>query len=238
MKTLVLLAGNSEEFHNEGYKYPKYLVEIEGKPLVEHVINKLKSFSSDFIFIINSSDAHKWHFDSVLKLLCPNSRIIISDGKTKGAACTALYAIDHINDDNELMIANGDQILNVDWQNALSELRKNDGGTVIFESVHPRWSYVALNEKRKIVQAEEKRPISKHATAGVYYFKKGKYFVEGASNMLRKGAHVNDTYYICPVFNELILKNFELGVFEVARSNYHSLANVDGVKEYTNFLQK
>ncbi len=238
MKILVLMAGDSSEFYKEGFKYPKYLVEINGKPLVEHVINQLAGTQGDFIFIVNEDDARRWHLDEVIRLLRPEAQVIVVEGQTKGAACTALYAIDSINNGEELLIVNGDQILDIDWKKAFTVLTKNDGGTIIFEAVHPRWSYVSLDENSKIVQAEEKRPISKNATAGVYYFNKGQYFVEGAASMIKKGAHVGDLYYICPVFNELILKNKILGIYSTERQKYHSLANVEDVREYENYLRK
>lgn len=238
MKILVLMAGDSSEFYKEGFKYPKYLFEINGKPLVEHVINRLSPIQGEFLFIINEEDARQWHLDDVLRLIRSEAEVVVIEGATKGAACSALYAIDKINNDEELVIANGDQILDIDWGKAFETLKKNDGGTVIFESVHPRWSYVSLDANRKIVQAEEKRPISKNATAGIYYYKRGRDFVEGASNMLKKSAHVGDLYYICPVFNEMILKNKVLGVYSIERPEYHSLANVEDVREYENFLRK
>lgn len=236
MKILVLMAGNSEEFYKDGAKYPKYLHEISGKPLVEHVINNLSQVETSFIFLINKQDAEKWHLESVTKLLVPNAEVLVVEGDTRGAACSALYAIDSINNDEELLIANGDQILNTDFKKDISILQQYDGGTIVFESVHPRWSYVNLDNNNNIVEASEKRPISKNATAGIYYFKKGKDFVKGASEMIKKDASVNGNFFICPVFNEMILNHKKLGVTSIDRKDYHSLTSVQAMESFSSSL--
>ncbi|QDK45342.1 nucleotidyltransferase [Bdellovibrio sp. ZAP7] len=237
MNIVVLMAGNSEEFFKEGLKYPKYLFEVNGTPLVERVVKNLSSVASKFIFLINKEDAQRWHMDNVIKLLCPTAEVMVVEGSTKGAACSALYAIDSINNDEELLITNGDQILDINLKEFVTAIRTYDGGTVIFDSVHPRWSYVSLDSHGYIVQAEEKRPISRNATAGVYYFKKGKDFVAGASAMIKKDAHVNGNYYVCPVFNELILEQRKLGTFKIDRNQYHSLATVEGARAYDTYAK-
>lgn len=237
MNVVVLMAGDSKEFLKDGSKYPKFLYEISGKPLVQYVVENLAPVATNFIFLINKDDAQKWHLESVIKLLVPEAKVLIVEGSTRGAACSALYATEFINNDEELLIANGDQLIDSDLKEDISKLKNYDGGTLIFESVHPRWSYVKLDEQGSIIQASEKRPISKHATAGVYYFKKGRYFVNGASSMIQKDASVNGNFFVCPVFNEMILDHLKLGTAPIEREQYHSLTSVQSVKNYINYLK-
>lgn len=238
MKTIVLMAGGSEDFEKEGYKFPKYLLEINGKPLLEHFINSLSGFESDFIFIVKKEEAQKWYLENVIRLLIPNAKIFKVEKETKGAACTALFAIDEINNDEPLLITNGDQILDMDYKDFLKSFAGKDAGAAIFESVHPRWSYVKLDENGDVVEASEKRPISKNATAGTYYYKKGSDFVSSVTNMIKKDANVNGFYYVCPAFNEMILEQKKISTYKISREQYHSIANVEGLKQYEQFLQK
>ncbi|EKE03243.1 MAG: hypothetical protein ACD_20C00228G0009 [uncultured bacterium] len=238
MKTIVLMAGGSEDFAKEGYKFPKYLLEINGKPLLEHVINSFSAIDSDFIFIVKKEDAQKWHLESVIKLLVPDAKVFKVEKETKGAACTALFAIDDINNDEPLLITNGDQILDIDYKEFSESFKNKDGGAAIFESVHPRWSYVKLDENGHVVEASEKRPISKNATAGTYYYSKGSDFVKSVINMIKKDANVNGLYYVCPAFNEMILEQKKISTYKIPREHYHSIANVEGLKQYEKFLQK
>ena len=111
-----------------------------------------------------------------------------------------------------------------------------DGGIVTFEDVHPRWSYVKVDSESHVIEAAEKRPISKHATAGFYYFKRGSDFVESAENMILKDVAINNNYYICPAFNEMILKQKTIGIYEIKKSDYFNFKEQKGIEEYEKFL--
>jgi len=128
------------------------------------------------------------HLRNVLKLLAPSCEIIVVDGLTAGAVCTALLAIEHINNETPLVIANADQLVEVDLCDVIQSFEQQslDAGTLVFDSVHPRWSYVRLDEHGYVIEAAEKRPISRYATAGIYYFREGRRFVKAAMEMIKK----------------------------------------------------
>jgi dTDP-glucose pyrophosphorylase len=235
MKLLVPLAGGDQAFLEQGYQYCKALSEIQGRPMIEHVWSCLREIQADqHIFVVRKEDCKRFFLDDVLKLLDPDAVVIQADGMTAGAACTSLLAAGHIDCDDELVIANGDQLFSVSLAHAIGDFRQRslDGGTVVFDSVHPRWSFVRLDGDGLVVEAAEKRPISRYATAGFYYFRRGADFVTAAKSMIVKGAEVGGSYYVCPSFNEMILKQSRIGVFEVPRDAYISLATPQSVKDY------
>ncbi|MDD3150916.1 MAG: glycosyltransferase family 2 protein [Candidatus Gastranaerophilales bacterium] len=239
MRVLVLLAGSSEQFFNKGFNYPKYLIEILGKPMIEHVIDNLKTIkNAQFTFVTLKDDCRKFHLDNVINLLIPDAKVIQIEKIAKGAACSALLAIEDIDNDKSLLIINGDQIIDIDISDAINKFKKDDldGGIITFNSVHPRWSYVRLDEKGYVIETAEKRPISMFATSGAYYFKNGHDFVNAAMKMIEKDANVNDLYYICPSYNEMILNQALIGTYHIEREKYLSLASVDGVKHYEKYL--
>jgi len=240
MNILVLLAGNSAEFFNKGYLYPKYLTEIQGKPLVEYVIKSYEALkNSNFIFTVLKEDCDRFHLNNVINLLIPEAKIINIEEVTKGAACTALLAIEDINNDKPLLIVNGDQILDVNFARVMDSFNQQnlDGGIITFDSVHPRWSYVRLDENNFVIEAAEKRPISKHATAGVYYFRKGSDFVDSAMNMIEKDANINNLYYVCPSYNEMILKQQNIGIYNINREQYISVATPEDISNFIKYLE-
>ena len=53
-------------------------------------------------------------------------------------------------------------------------------------------------------EVAEKKPISKIATAGIYYWRKGEDYVKFAKQMIAKDIRTNGEFYVCPVFNEAI----------------------------------
>lgn len=226
LNILVPMAG-PVELDPKKSPYPKPLIEIDGKPMIQLVIEYLDSIKLDkrFIFIVNSTDCQSYHLDNVLRLLTDNNCTIINlDKSTRGAACTALMAIEHINSTDPLIISNSNNIIDLDLNLVIEffQSRKVDAGTICFESVHPKWSFVRLDEKGKIVETAEKRPLSRNAIAGFYYFKKGKDFVSGAMDMIEKDVNVAGSYFIAPVLNELVLKNMNLEIYPIESSAYHN----------------
>lgn len=240
MNILIPMGGSDEAFRQHGYAYAKPLVEIAGRPLVQHIFDPLREVPGGrAIFVIRKEDDLRFHLRDVLRLLDPAVEVIRADGPTAGAACTALLAIEYIDNEDELLIANADQILAFDLSGILDRFRARglDAGTVVFDSVHPRWSFVKTDADDMVIEAAEKRPISRNATAGVYYFRQGRYFVEAAKAMIMKDASVNGGYFVCPSLNELVLAQKRVGIERIAREQYVSLATPQAVEEYEQLLK-
>ena len=239
MIVVIPMAGGEDAFQDRGYPYCKPLTEIRGEPMIEHVYRCLRPLGAErHVYLIRQADARRSHLHEVLRLLDPDCAIIQVEGKTAGAACTALLAIEFIPTDRELIITNGDQLFTCNLKDAVDDFRRRDldAGTLVFDSVHPRWSFVRVEEDGLVTEAAEKRPISRQATAGFYYFKQGRDFVMAAEEMIRKDAHVNGAFYVCPTFNEMILKQARIGVFPIARESYISLATPQNLEEYEKSL--
>jgi len=230
----------SNTFFTEDTKYIKVLFEIKRKTILEYIIDRLVSIpNSEFIFVIHGDDAREHHIDSIIKLLLPDSKIVVAQGDTKGSACSCLLAIDFIDNDEPLLIVGSDQIINTDLS-AIADffLSSNlDGGTVIFEDVHPKWSFVMLDENDLVQYAAEKNPISKNASAGYYYFRTGEIFIEAAMQMIRKREMTKGQYYVCPTFNEMIIQDQKVGVYRISKSDYFSLTSEKEVEEYKRFIE-
>lgn len=237
LNILVPLGGTSAFFDSPEYLFPKPLVEIQGKPMIEMVINNLEliRLEKKYVFVVKSSDCHKYHLNNVLQLITNNQcEIVKLENETKGATCSALLAVDYIDSDDELLIVNGDQIIDYNLTKVITSFRQQgvDAGVICFESVHPRWSFIRLDEQEYIVEAAEKEPISKSAIAGFYYFKQGSLFVHAAMKSIEKNASINGLYFIAPVLNELILENKVLKPYYIDKRKYHSFYSPQKIKEY------
>ena len=217
MKILIPMAGRGKRFEDAGYSFPKPLIDINGKTMIQIIIDNL-NFSAEHILICQKEHYEKYALKELLDLITPNCKIIQVSEITEGAACTALLSKESINNDEELIIANSDQWVNWNNQHFLSFLRDNDadGGIVTFYSTHPKWSFVKLDDEGKVTIVAEKKPISNIATVGIYYFKKGKYFVEAAEQMIGKNIRTNNEFYIAPVYNEMIQSNKKILNYPIA----------------------
>ena len=235
MNILILMAGAAADFEEKGHSYPKYLLEIQNKPMIQRIIESLENVGDNITCIIRKQDQEKYYLADTLKILCPKCKVIELAGDTKGAVCTALFAIDEINNDQELLILNGDQLIKRDISEAIADFRaKNlDGGLVTMNAVNPNYSTVLLDENNYVVQTSEKRPISPMASTGCSYYKRGADFVKSSFAVIQKDVNTQGKYYISSTFNEMILNHKRVGIFEIPKKDYISFANY---QMYANYL--
>jgi HAD superfamily hydrolase (TIGR01509 family) len=216
MNILIPMAGAGSRFSNAGYTFPKPLIDVNGKPMIQFVVENL-NIDAHYIYIVQKTHREKYNLDSFLNLLTPNCTILNVDGLTEGAACTALVASDLINNDAPLFFANSDQFVEWDPTEFFYKMNETDadGGIPVFESSHPKWSFVRVDEYGLVTEVQEKNPISNLATVGFYYWKRGSDFIEFANQMISKNLRVNNEFYVCPVYNQAIASNRKIRIFKV-----------------------
>ncbi len=234
LNILIPMAGAGSRFREAGYIFPKPLIEIDNKPMIQWVIESLK-LEGNYIFIVQKEHQEKYNINSVLKILKPNCKIIELDHITEGAACTTLLAKKFINSSNPLIIANSDQYIL--WNSIKSmynfNLKKIDGGILTFEAIHPKWSYAKVDKNNMVSEVAEKKVISKNATVGVYYWKKGSDYIKYAESMIKKNIRIKNEFYVCPVYNEAIRKKKRIIIDKV--KEMHGLGTPD---DLNNFISK
>jgi NDP-sugar pyrophosphorylase family protein len=235
LKIIVPLAGPSDLFVNAGYSYPKPLIEINGITMIQMVIDRIKSIQQAhrIIFILKEEDVQKFHLDNTLRLLSPDCEIVKLKHETKGALCSILMAVDKIDKEDSLLILNGDQIIDTDFEIIKNHWTETDAdvGVVTFNSVHPRWSFAKI-ENDKVVQTAEKNPISNNAIAGYYYFKNAGLFLDCAYQCILNDVQLDGRYYISPVINEYILKQKKAFHYPIDKASYHSFYSPQMINEY------
>ena len=232
MNILIPMAGEGSRFKAEGYTFPKPLIDVNGKPMIQCVVENL-DFDAHYIFLVRKEHLEKYEMTGLLDVVT-NGRasIVVVDELTEGAACTALLAEKYIDNDEELLIANSDQIIEYSKENfdMLRRFGSIDALVYSFRAVHPKWSFVKVNSRGVATEVAEKNPISDIATCGIYYYRKGSDFVRYAKQMIEKDIRVNNEFYICPVYNELIQDNKTLIPFFVHRM--HGLGTPEDLQKY------
>ena len=234
LNVLIPMAGAGTRFEKAGYTFPKPLIDVKNKPMIQVVVECL-NMDANYIFIAQEEHYKKYNLKETLNLIAPSCKIVTTSGLTEGAACTTLLAKDHITD-GPLVLANSDQFL--DWDSSefmYSMMADNiDGGILVFESTHPKWSYAKLNEDGFVCEVAEKKPISNLATVGVYFWKNGKDYVKYAERMIEKNIRVNNEFYVCPVFNEAIQDGKKIKVFKIDSTKMWGLGTPEDLVYYLN----
>lgn len=205
MNVLIPMAGHGSRFSQAGYTFPKPLIEVNGKPMIQVVVENL-NIDAHYVFIVQKEHYEKYQLKYMLNMIAPGCDVVQVDGVTEGAACTTLLARNIIDNNEPLVIANSDQYVEWDSNECLYAFTADgvDAGILTFNSVHPKWSYARLDDRGFVAEVAEKRPISDLATVGIYYWKRGSDYVKYADQMIKKNIRTNNEFYVCPVFNEAI----------------------------------
>lgn len=216
LNVLIPMAGAGSRFEQAGYTFPKPLIDVKGRPMIQVVTDNL-NIKANYIYVVQKEHREKYNLDTLLDLITPGCKIVEVDGVTEGAACTALLAKKHIDNDNPLFFANSDQFVEWDSNEFMYKMNETeaDGGIVTFKATHPKWSFAKIDEQGLVTEVAEKNPISDLATVGFYYWKNGSDFVKYAEEMIEKDIRVNNEFYVCPVFNQAIQDGKQIRTFDI-----------------------
>lgn len=234
---VIPMAGAGSRFAKVGYKKPKPFIDVLGKPMICHVLDNLDMPDAKFILL-----ARKEHYDNepeTIQWIKDNYNVefVLIDKLTEGAACTVLHAHRLINNDTPLLIANSDQIVDMNIADYISDsnARNLDGSVLCFQDDDSKWSYAKIDDNGYIVVIKEKVVISEHATVGIYYFAKGRIFVENAIDMLVRNERVNNEFYVAPVYNYAIDKGDKFGIYSIDMSQMHGTGTPEDLDKYIEF---
>lgn len=232
---IIVLAAGEEYTSSKDNNYPLCLKELSGRPVIQHISELIDFDKNTVLYIFQDKYIKKHHLTSIVNLLSSERAMITSvPENTAGAAASALVGAVSLKDlQQSLLIISSNQLSNINYNDFYSYMTQNnyDAGTVIFEAIHPRYSFVSLNDENLVIEASEKKPISKNATAGVYWFKTTSSFIDAVKNMIRKDARTDNKFYICPSLNEIILAGGRVGVYKINNESYYPTHHIE---EYAN----
>ena len=225
--TLIPLAGRGSRFAKVGYKDPKPLIDVSGKPMIIQAANSLPN-SKSHIFVTLQEHLDGYSLKDTLKNEYPNSKIISIDEVTAGQAITCSLGLKGVDKNASLLIAATDNgmIYNKEKYQRLIEDENVDA--IIFTFRHhissqnnpQMYGWVKIDGKNNATGVSVKVPISDdpyndHAIVGTFWFRKVEYFNKALDNLLDKDIKVNGEYYVDSLMGELIELNLNVKVFEV-----------------------
>lgn len=233
---VIPMAGLGSRFAIAGYEKPKPFIDVAGRSMIVRVLENLKVPDARYILI-----ARKEHIEQEAELVAQiekefNAIFIPIERLTEGTACTVLYARKYINNNQPLLIANSDQIVDINIAYFLKdcENRKLDGSILTFIDKHkdPKWSFVKLDDHHFVTEVREKIVISEYATVGIYLYSRGQDFVNAAVDMIIENDRVNNEFYTCPTYNYAIKNGAKIGIFNIEYSQMHGLGTPEDLNMY------
>ncbi len=236
MNIVIPMAGRGSRFELAGFSKPKPFIDVAGKPMISRVIENLYYPNAKYYLI-----ARKEHLANEKELVASimeayNVEFIEIDSLTEGTACTVLFARRFINNNEPLLIANSDQLIDGSIKDFINDCfsKTLDGSILCFKDVFksPKWSFAKTDDKGLVTEVKEKVPISDLATVGIYLFSKGSVFVNAAIDMIARNERVNNEFYTCPVYNYAIADNYRFGTYTIPQSAMHGLGTPEDLELY------
>ena len=238
---VIPMAGEGSRFKNDGYEKPKPFIDVLGKPMIVRVLENLSYPEARYLLI-----ARKEHMNKEKDLVKSIERdfnvvFLALENLTEGTACTVLYARKYINNNEPLLIANSDQIVDINIEDFVIDCIKRDldGSILTFIDKYkdPKWSFAKIDDRGMLIEVKEKVVISKYATVGIYLYTKGKHFVNAAIDMIINNDRVNNEFYTCPTYNYAIKNGMNIGIYNIDYKQMHGLGTPDDLKKYLKLLK-
>ncbi|RAX12733.1 nuclear transport factor 2 family protein [Photorhabdus bodei] len=237
INVIIPMSGKNLYETSNDFIYPKLLTEVSNRTLLEYSQEIFTSLQERYkiIYVAPVEKLNKLSLKTIINVISNGEgKIVPLQGMTKGAVCSSLMAIDELDLDSELIIASADHYISDNLQEIVNDFRASDSDSAVltFESVHPKWSFVKINDEGNVVQAAEKTAISRNAIAGLYYFKKADDFISAAKNLIRKGGAIDGNFYLSSCLNELVLMGKKITCRPLADSVYHNFYDAHAVKSF------
>lgn len=238
------MSGMGNRFVEAGYQTPKPLIEIDGIPVIEHVVNMFPS-EEDFIFICNSKHLAETDMMAMLQKIAPKGQIIEIPPHKKGPVYAVQYVENLIDDEEEVIVNYCDFACYWNYPDFLEHTRSRnaDGCVPAYKGFHPHMlgttNYAFMrDEKQWMLEIKEKEPFTdnrmeEYASMGTYYFKKGSYVKRYFKELMLQDINLNGEYYVSLIYNLLVEDGLKVSIYEIQ----HMLqwGTPQDVEEYNGF---
>jgi len=233
---IVPMAGAGSRFAKAGYQKPKPFIDVLGKPMIVRILENLNYKDAQYILIAREEHMET-EKESIREIENEYNAVFHPIGHlTEGAACTVLHARNFINNNEPMIIANSDQIVDINFQDFVNDClaRELDGSIMTFKDPekNTKWSFAKIDSNGNVNEVREKVPISNLATVGIYMYSQGKYFIDAALDMIVQNDRVNNEFYVCPVYNYAIKNKNRIGVYDIPFEKMHGLGTPEDLSVY------
>jgi len=251
MKIIIPMSGQGHRFKAAGYTTLKPLIEIDGKPIIEHVVN-LYPGEKDITFICT-----KEHLASIpairptLQKIAPYGRIVPIDSHKKGPVFAVSQMMDKLPDEEEVIVSYCDFSSYWDYDDFLNHVRTrdSDGAIPSYKGFHPHMlgttNYAFMRDNAQwMEEIREKQPFTNNrmqefASNGIYYFKKSQYVKKYFQMLLDKNINVNGEYYVSLVYNLMVQDGLGVSIYNVQHMlQWGTPEDVEVYKCWSDYFEK
>ncbi len=228
MKIIIPMSGTGSRFIEAGYKTIKPLIEIDGMPMIRHVVNMFPGEEKDFIFVCNKEHLNSTNLKAVLSEIKPTGRIVGINGHKYGPVYAVLQAEDLIADDEDVVVNYCDFSVCWDYDKFKKWVRSSlyDGCLTAYRGFHPHllgnglYAGIRADEYNNMLEIREKHCFTDDKrdsfhSCGTYYFKKGAHVKKYFKLLMDKDINTNGEYYVSMAYQLMKEDGLKIFVYEV-----------------------
>ncbi|CCN47647.1 conserved hypothetical protein [Vibrio nigripulchritudo MADA3029] len=252
MQIIIPMSGFGERFRRAGYKIPKPLIEIEGKPIIAHVIDMFPG-EENFVFICNQDhlDNKKYNMENILNKYCPTGKVIGIEPHKLGPIHAVTKVIDYLSLDEPTIVNYCDFTCYWDWHHfkKFTVETNCDGAIPAYKGFHPHTlgstNYAYMKESEGWVSdIQEKKPytdnrMEEFASSGTYYFATGHLMKAAFESVVEQELSVGGEYYVSLAYKPLLEKKLRVSVYPLQHfMQWGTPQDVDEYNQWSNVFRK
>lgn len=243
VQIVIPMSGFGERFRKAGYDVPKPLIEIDGKPIIAHVIDLFPS-EQDFLFICSQDhlDNPDYKMIEILQHYCPTCRILGIPPHKLGPVHAVRQAEPLIDPKRPVVVNYCDFACYWDWSHFKNFVATTHcaGAIPAYKGFHPHTlgttNYAYMREEGGwVLDIQEKQPyttnrMDEYASSGTYYFSSGKLMAEAFATMMEAELQVNGEYYVSLAYKPLLAAHLPIAVYDL--QHFMQWGTPEDVAEY------
>ena len=248
IQVVVPMSGFGERFRKAGYGVPKPLIEIEGKPIIAHVIDMFPG-ETDFVFICSQDHLSEptYRMGEILAKYCPTGRVIGIPSHKLGPVYAVAQVADSIDPNRPVVVNYCDFTCYWDWLHFKRYVVECgcDGAIPAYRGFHPHslgtTNYAYIRETGGWVQdIQEKQPftgnrMAEYASSGTYYFASGALMRDAFAATQTRGMTVGGEFYVSLAYKPLLESGKRIAVYDL--QHFMQWGTPEDVTEYRMWSQ-
>jgi NDP-sugar pyrophosphorylase family protein len=259
MQIVIPMSGFGERFRRAGYAVPKPLIEVDGKPIIAHVIDLFPG-ETEFTFICNEEHLANpnYRMAQILGELCPTGRIV-GIAPHKLGPINAVRQVEHLLDPAQPVVVNYcDFTCYWDWNCFKSFVVDAScaGAIPAYKDFHPHTlgttNYAYIKEMDRsgnqskdadkrvawVADIQEKQPwtdnrMEEFASSGTYYFASAQIMSDAFKQVMDQNLNVGGEFYVSLAYKPILAEGKKVAVYPL--QHFMQWGTPDDLNEYNSW---
>lgn len=215
MKLVIPMAGRGSRFADQGIDTPKPLIEVAGKPMLDHALAGLSdlAFSGVIFVALREHDAASNLTARLKARFGDRCEVVLLDNVTEGQLCTVLAARELLDPDEDVLVGGCDTLVH----GGLAEVLRNRderlrGVLSVAQLPGDRWSFARADASGDVVEVAEKRRISDWCCTGLYWFASAAEFLALADAMIAANDRTRGEFFVTPLYGWYLQRGLQVQI--------------------------